>query len=111
MEQVSGDLRQAFAQCPMFPRWGGAEKSQVIVLVSESLRTIIRRAATRCPDFRKNPENSRKKWLNPMFLPFRQAEKRQPIRYNAELGFSSMGRSFVGSCWLLEVRFAPLFGC
>src|SRR5471032_417737 len=96
-EEVSGDLRQDFAQCPMFPRWGAATKSQVIVLASESLRTY---SGTRRPVvvvFVKSRKIARKKWLNPAFLPFRQAEKRRPIRYNAELGFSSMGRSFVGS--------------
>jgi hypothetical protein len=95
----------------MFPRWGGATKSQVIVLVSESLRAIFRHAAIRRSGFCRKSENCRKKWLKPAFLPFRQAEKRRLIRYNAELGFSSMGRSFVGSCWLPEVRFAPLFSC
>jgi hypothetical protein len=31
------------------------------------------------------------------FLPLRRAEKRRSIRYNAELGFSSMGRSFLSA--------------
>ena len=47
--------------------------------------------------FEENREIGRKKWLNRGFLPFRDAEKRRSIRYNAELGFSLMGRSYVGS--------------
>ncbi|HMC48997.1 MAG TPA: hypothetical protein VKJ77_27025, partial [Caballeronia sp.] len=60
-EEISGDLRQDFAQCPMFPRWGAATKSQVIVLASESLRNIFRHTTARRPGFCKKSENSQKK--------------------------------------------------
>jgi hypothetical protein len=98
LEQVSGDLRQAFAQCPMFPRWGGAEKSQVIVLVSESLRTIFRHAATRRPDFGKKPENSPKKIAKSRVSSISPSRKAAANSLQCRTGVFIDGTEF---CWLL----------
>ncbi|HMC44100.1 MAG TPA: hypothetical protein VKJ77_02115, partial [Caballeronia sp.] len=87
-----------FAQCPMFSRWGGTAKSQVIVLVSESLRTIFRHAATRRPDFRKKPENSPKKIAKSRVSSISPSRKAAANSLQCRTGVFIDGTEF---CWLL----------
>jgi hypothetical protein len=97
-EQVSGNLSEAFAQCPMFTRWGDATKSQVIVLASESVGTMFRYAVPCRPDFYKKSGKYRKKMAKSCISSLSPSLKAAADSLQCRTGVFIDGTEL---CWLL----------